>query len=308
MKPLDKIIVTQKFGDNQAYYAQFGLRGHEGIDLKTKFIGNSWGFWYDYKGWRSVYAVKDGICRVKYDKSGYGTHITLQDTVDNLYLYGHLKNSKVQDGQYVKEGEVIAISGNTGNTTGPHLHFAYKPKNPFYQNGFNGWENPWFLLQPNFKIAFVGPNLGQSDEFIKKMGEYLPEAKFEAVWYNFVPSVNLGILSGDQSISIIDRLDIKEKYVYLFYYRNITSTFEVAHFYPAKKVAFCTVPTPCNLTILVHAFLHLFRKTINFNKFGPYIEDWEYYPTSWSNAADFNEPGWRFWEQYSQLKPYLPYF
>jgi murein DD-endopeptidase MepM/ murein hydrolase activator NlpD len=57
--------------------------------------------------------------------TGYGNTVEIDHQVGgNETLYGHLSIFKVMPGQYVHKGDTIALSGNTGNSTGPHLHFA----------------------------------------------------------------------------------------------------------------------------------------------------------------------------------------
>ncbi len=55
--------------------------------------------------------------------NGYGYCVELEHPDGKHTKYGHLSEIKVRVGQYVNQGEVIALSGNTGNSTGPHLHF-----------------------------------------------------------------------------------------------------------------------------------------------------------------------------------------
>lgn len=73
--------------------------------------------------------------------SGFGNHIVLQATQDKTkyqVIYGHMADVKVDVGEKVKQGQVIGTVGNSGNTTGKHLHFqverfkdnAYVPINP----------------------------------------------------------------------------------------------------------------------------------------------------------------------------------
>lgn len=54
---------------------------------------------------------------------GYGRHVIVQGDNGKWFVYGHLSQPKVSKGQHVDAGNLIGLSGNTGNSTGPHLHF-----------------------------------------------------------------------------------------------------------------------------------------------------------------------------------------
>lgn len=60
------------------------------------------------------------------DPEGYGTMLVLQHADGYLTIYGHLSSILVANGQYVEVGQPIAESGNTGLSTGPHLHFEIR--------------------------------------------------------------------------------------------------------------------------------------------------------------------------------------
>lgn len=67
--------------------------------------------------------------------SGYGYTVMIEHDQGYTTLYGHLSEISVQNDQYIKGGQVIAYMGNTGNSTGPHLHFEVikngVPINPY---------------------------------------------------------------------------------------------------------------------------------------------------------------------------------
>ncbi|MDR3225546.1 MAG: peptidoglycan DD-metalloendopeptidase family protein [Clostridiales Family XIII bacterium] len=96
-------------------------RMHEGIDINVKYA--------------PVYAANDGIIVYTGNKGdSYGNKIVI-DHGDGLEtLYGHLSASSVSVGDKVYKGQRIATSGNTGRSTGPHLHFEVcvdgTPRNP----------------------------------------------------------------------------------------------------------------------------------------------------------------------------------
>jgi murein DD-endopeptidase MepM/ murein hydrolase activator NlpD len=82
-----------------------------------------------------VLATADGVVEyVRESTSGYGRLITLRHAHDFRTAYAHLKDQLVVPGQIVRKGDVIALSGNTGASTGPHLHYEIihqgSPVNP----------------------------------------------------------------------------------------------------------------------------------------------------------------------------------
>lgn len=122
-------LVTQGFGQNPDMYSAFGLAGHNGIDFGVA------------EG-TTIYAPHDGVAAVKDEGSqNYGLSITIDDGKRRSVL-AHLSQTSVQNGQQIYQGDPIAASGKSGNTTGPHLHWTFSiVKNGQVQNkdnGFNG--------------------------------------------------------------------------------------------------------------------------------------------------------------------------
>lgn len=123
--PLDKVFITQKFGERPAYYKKYNLPGHNGVDFRVRFIDSP-------LGRRHITAVSDGSIDVaRADAGGYGTHIRQTLLDGSLVIYGHLTRSYVSKGQKVKKGDVIGLSGNTGDSNAPHLHLELR---------LSGWE------------------------------------------------------------------------------------------------------------------------------------------------------------------------
>ncbi len=98
--------ITSRFG----YRPQFG-RMHLGTDIAVN-PGDT------------IRAAVDGIVtRVANDPRGYGLFICLQHGNGLQTRYGHLSGFLVSQGMRVSAGDAIGLGGNTGNSTGPHLHF-----------------------------------------------------------------------------------------------------------------------------------------------------------------------------------------
>jgi len=127
--------ITQNFGENAADYSRFKLIGHNGIDFGCP-IGTS------------VRACDSGIVdKVGNDPEGYGTYIKLKHNW-GYSIYAHLSSAYTDKSKnYVYKGDIIAITGNSGYSTGPHLHFEIRPFTEPKTNGYNGAVNP---------IKFVG--------------------------------------------------------------------------------------------------------------------------------------------------------
>jgi len=133
----DKTFLTQLFGENPKIYSRFNLKGHNGLDFRTKYPDTP-------LGRRYVYASLAGVVsEIKNQgNSGYGLFIRLGHNGDEQTVYGHLFRTYVKVGQRVTEGEKIGLTDNTGFSTGAHLHFGYRPKGFNYNNGFAGYVDP----------------------------------------------------------------------------------------------------------------------------------------------------------------------
>lgn len=98
--------ITSKFGPRRR-------RMHNGLDVKVQ-VGDT------------IYAAFDGKVRVVKNqgrRKGYGLYVVIRHNNGLETVYGHLSKQLVKEDQYVKAGEVIGLGGNTGRSTGSHLHF-----------------------------------------------------------------------------------------------------------------------------------------------------------------------------------------
>ena len=102
--PTTNTKITSKFGPRRR-------RMHNGIDVKV-YIGDT------------IRAAFSGKVRmVKYERRGYGKYVVIRHENGLETIYGHLSKQMVNEDQYVEAGEVIGLGGNTGRSTGSHLHF-----------------------------------------------------------------------------------------------------------------------------------------------------------------------------------------
>ena len=102
--PTDSRVVTSNFG------SRWG-RQHKGLDIKV-YIGDTI---------RAAFSGKIRI--VKYEPKGYGKYVVIRHHNGLETIYGHMSKHLVVENQEVKAGEPIGLGGNTGRSTGSHLHF-----------------------------------------------------------------------------------------------------------------------------------------------------------------------------------------
>ncbi len=84
-----------------------------------------------------IYATGDGIVTfLKYSRTGYGNELVIHHSFGYSTRYAHLEKFFVSEGEPVKRGQVIGLVGNSGRSTGPHLHYEVryegKPLNPLF--------------------------------------------------------------------------------------------------------------------------------------------------------------------------------
>lgn len=132
---MDFNVLNGKYYPN-GFYASIGWKGHNGIDFRCP-VGSP------------VEAVCDGV--IEYVGpgnnhpllSGGGNTLLLRnDELGIRFEYLHLSQQNVYTGQRVKRGQVIARSGNTGISSGAHLHLGAIPVRPNLNNGYRGRVDP----------------------------------------------------------------------------------------------------------------------------------------------------------------------
>jgi murein DD-endopeptidase MepM/ murein hydrolase activator NlpD len=113
-KPLKKIKITANIGWRIHPILKI-KKFHNGIDLRAKRKTD-------------VFATADGVVRYVQtkNKSGFGRTIIISHNFGFETLYGHLRFVNVKVGDVVMQGQLIAKSGNSGRSTGPHLHYEVR--------------------------------------------------------------------------------------------------------------------------------------------------------------------------------------
>lgn len=137
----ERYPIGQLWGENSDFYARFNydgvpLLGHNGIDF-SMLEGTP------------LFAVDDGVVRqVGFEAGGFGNYILLSHAWGES-IYAHLSAIDIALDQTVARGQHIGRSGNTGGSSGPHLHFAIRT-NPYVRSdGWGGFSDPLPALPPS---------------------------------------------------------------------------------------------------------------------------------------------------------------
>ncbi|MDR2577474.1 MAG: peptidoglycan DD-metalloendopeptidase family protein [Chitinispirillales bacterium] len=136
-------FVTSRFGQRRFLW-------HYGIDVKLN-TGDT------------VHNALDGIVRViQFDRRGYGNVVVVRHHNGLETLYGHLHRVTVEPNQMIKAGEMVGLGGNTGRSTGAHLHFEIRyfgePFNPEHIIDFKNYtlkNDTLVLTRDNFEYLTV---------------------------------------------------------------------------------------------------------------------------------------------------------
>ena len=126
--------ITSPYGKRPAPAGKYSTN-HTGIDIGRVYYTTE------------VKAAKAGTVIISQRSSSYGEYIVISHGTGNTTLYAHMSSRKVKVGDTVTQGQVIGITGSTGNSTGPHLHFEIKENgvriNPlkYLTNYVKGWRD-----------------------------------------------------------------------------------------------------------------------------------------------------------------------
>lgn len=135
--PIDSVVITQRFGKTVDAKRLYVSGSHSGVDFRAA-VGTP------------IYSVADGIVEGVGDtdktcpKASFGKWVFIRHNNGLSTAYGHLSLIKATQGQTVKKGDLIGYSGNTGRSTGPHLHLTV-----YASNGVDGEEGARVTERPS---------------------------------------------------------------------------------------------------------------------------------------------------------------
>jgi len=166
--PIEYHGITSKFG--YRIHPTLGKREfHRGSDMKAKMN-------------TPVYAPADGIIEYagNHKKSGFGRLVIIQHAFGFRTYYGHLNKIVIKSTKFVKKGDLIAYTGNSGMSNGPHLHyeirFIHNVVNPFW---FIKWsiENYNQIFEKEKKIPWQSLVTATANIKVLKPTQTLPSSQ-----------------------------------------------------------------------------------------------------------------------------------
>ncbi|MBQ9521991.1 MAG: peptidoglycan DD-metalloendopeptidase family protein [Oscillospiraceae bacterium] len=108
--PVNSRRITSGFGPRVSP-GGIGSTNHKGIDIGGVGYGTA------------VHAAKGGTVIISQYSSSYGNFVVVSHGSGNTTLYAHMSTRLVEAGQVVEQGDIVGLTGSTGHSTGPHLHF-----------------------------------------------------------------------------------------------------------------------------------------------------------------------------------------
>lgn len=159
-RPIDLkngVSIGQPFGAKEFDYSPYGLVGHHGQDYPSP-VGQP--IYAPESG--TILQSANGVTDPKSGRFAAGETIIMSGKYEHWLM--HLSKREVKAGDTVKEGQLIGYSGNTGLSTGPHLHWGTRPLNPNMNNGYRGFIDPSIVLN--------GTSSAGGDEVIPDQDNY----------------------------------------------------------------------------------------------------------------------------------------
>lgn len=153
IKPLNgDYRISSKFG-NRKHPIRGHTAFHKGVDYATKFG-------------TPIYATADGIIDYIGNNGGYGKYIRIKHKDDYATCYAHISkfNNNLKLGSKIKQGQIVAYVGSTGNATGPHLHYEVIHHSKHIDP---------LLLERKIEIKLSGHELTKFKLFIDKMDKVI---------------------------------------------------------------------------------------------------------------------------------------